>query len=186
MTKEAYNTLIMSAVKPAQSFNAKGNSMALQPEGGKTKFKQTLKAHLSVADQIKEHNAEKRATWNQVAQMIRTESDERRRQLMALWLQKDEKKEPEDVYAKCIAIARRIMRGEKVSIEDMRLIAQHYPQLLFQALLLRQEDNDDDERDEDADEDGKFSDYAPTAIAVGGAASKPVAPAAPETSTAAE
>jgi len=142
-SKDAYHIYFAANVRLAQSQNI--ISKAALPDGGKDKFKQTLSKHLTLSDQIKAHSAEKRRTLAHIAETLRAESAEQRQRLMGLWMQKDEDEKPYDVLGKCLDIARRIMRGERVSAEDMRFLAQHYPQLLFQALLLRKEEEDQEE-----------------------------------------
>jgi len=137
-------------------------------EGRKAHFLQTLGKHMSVSDQIKSHNLEKRQMLAQMAEIFRVESEARRREFMALWLEKDEEK-PFDIFGKCMDIARRIMRGEKVTAEEMRLIAQHFPELLFQALLLRQPEKDLDENENEAEDETEFFDNSQKADGSSGA-----------------
>jgi len=100
---------------------------------------------------------------NQLLERMRAESEAKRMELLAKLAQRDDNESPYDIYAKCLDIARRIMRGEKVSAEEMRLLSQNFPELLFQALLLRQEEIELEESDERATSElapsGKTSSY---------------------------
>jgi len=110
----------------------------------KPSFYNTLLSHFpdtknSIANELKAYSREKRVMLNELLEQMRTEGEKRRQELLFELLLNDEDEGSYDVFGKCLDIARRIMRGEKVSVEEMRLLAQHFPQLLFQALLLRQE-----------------------------------------------
>jgi len=141
-----YNIFLSAMAKPTRGLAGKDARTATRPEDGREAFRQTIGAFMSTSEQIKAHNAEKRRTLAQVAEILRADSEQRRNELLALWLQKEEEK-PYDVFGKCLDIARRIIRGEKVTAEEMRLLSQNFPELLFQALLLRQMTNDDDEQE---------------------------------------
>ena len=81
---------------------------------------------------------------NQLAQKLRIESRAKRLELFKELMRKDDELDEYEAYGKAMDIARRIMRGERVSIEEMRFLAQHFPELLFQAMLLRNLDPDID------------------------------------------
>lgn len=103
---------------------------------------------------------EKKAVLNQLLQDMRAESEMRRQELMIELLTNNDEEETYDVYGKCLEIARRIMRGEKVSVEDMRLLGQNFPELLFQALLLKQEKTDRDFDDSKSEFEDHLMDYS--------------------------
>ena len=148
MSEGFLNNIFLSAMaKPTRGLAGKDTRAATRPEDGREAFRQTIGAFMSTSEQIKAHNAEKRRTLAQVAEILRADSEQRRNELLALWLQKDEDEKPYDVFGKCLDIARRIIRGEKVTAEEMRLLSQNFPELLFQALLLRQLTDDDDDHE---------------------------------------
>jgi len=177
---------ILAGFEPAQTFVGKGTKSQNPP------FASVLNKYMpdigaSTAEKVRANAVVKQKMLSQLSERFRAESEAKRQELLAKLLQKDDKKKPYDIFAKCLSIARRIMRGEKVSAEEMRLLAQHFPKLLFQALLLRQEDNDNEESDEEeVDEEGKFHVNSSAVKVVGGAASKPVAPAVPVANSAAD
>ena len=108
----------------------------------------------AVSEEVRARSAEKRMVIDQMLEKMRAESVARRQEFLAKLAQKDEDDDkPYDVFGKCLDIARRIMRGEKVSAEDMRFLAQNSPELLFQALLLRQEKTDRDENSDLPEDD---------------------------------
>lgn len=102
----------------------------------------------SFADQARALSEERKIMLNQLLEKLRAESDARRMELLSKLMQNDDVQKPYDIFAKCLDIARRIMRGEKVSAEEMRLLARYFPELLFQALLLKQEDVENDGNDD--------------------------------------
>lgn len=60
-----------------------------------------------------------------------------------------------DKQRKCLAIARRIMKGAKVTLEELRYLLENDPELYFMAMLMKQEkpQDDDDEEVELEDEE---------------------------------
>jgi len=103
---------------------------------------------VSFADEARAIVGEKRMMLIQLIERMRIENEAKRLELLSKILEK--KEEPYDIMRKCLEIAARIMRGEKVTAEEMRLLSQHFPELLFQALLLRKEEaNHDHSNDED-------------------------------------
>ena len=107
----------------------------------------------TIADQLRIQAVERKAMLNQLLETMRAASEAIRMELLSKLLQKDDYKDSYDMLGKALDIARRIMRGEKVSIEEMRFLAQYFPELLFQALLLKQEDKEDDQNTTRFDED---------------------------------
>jgi len=103
----------------------------------------------SYVDETKAIARDRKVILNQMLESLRAESDSSRQMILTKLLQKDDDDKPFDIHAKCLDIARRIMRGEKVSAEEMRLLSRYFPELLFQALLLRQE-NPEADRSEDS------------------------------------
>jgi len=91
---------------------------------------------------------ERKMVLSGLLERLRAESEMRRHELYSKLLQNDEEEKPYDVAGKCMDIARRIMRGEKVSPEEMRLLSRYYPELLFQALLLRHEGHEEKDSDD--------------------------------------
>ena len=146
--------------------NINGYSETTKSTGGKSikangpSFVNVFQNHLpktntTAADVARAMALEKRKMMNQMLEWMRTESETKRMELLSKLMQKDDE-EPYDLFRKCLDIARRIMRGEKVTAEEMRLLAQHFPELLFQALLLKQEEKDLDEYENPEKDDELF------------------------------
>ena len=104
------------------------------------------------ADQARARSEERKIILNQMLEKLRAESSTKQQALLSKLIQSDEDEKPYDIYSKCLEIAKKIMRGERVSAEEMRFLARYFPELLFQALLLRDDDPDlkeDDSQSED-------------------------------------
>jgi len=120
----------------------------------KSSFLDVLFGHLpnakntTFSDLAKARSEETRLIFNQLLERMRAESAAKQMELLSKLMQRDDDKKPYDLFSKCLEIARKIMRGEKVSAEEMQLLAQNFPELLFQALLLRQEEREDETTDE--------------------------------------
>ena len=104
-------------------------------------------------DQARVQSEERKLMLNHLMERLRADSEAKQHELLGKIMQSDKDEKPYDVFGKCLEIARRIMRGEKVSADEMRFLARYFPELLFQALLLRQEDKDTDEGDRLSDDD---------------------------------
>jgi len=114
---------------------------------------------VSFADVSRARLDERKVILNQLLERMRAESNAKRQEILTKLMQTEEDKKPYDVIGKCLEIARRIIRGEKVSAEEMRFLARYFPELLFQALLLREEHKDRDE-DEVLSDDDRLMDGA--------------------------
>lgn len=148
--------------EPAQPTGANGAKGANGVKAQSSPFADVFLRHwtekkVTVFDEFRAINADRRAFLNHLLEKMRAESEAKRMELLAKLMQKDDDENMYDIWAKCLDIARRIMRGEKVSAEEMRLLAQHFPELLFQALLLKQEDKEPDES-ESKEKDSSFCD----------------------------
>ena len=110
-------------------------------------YKYLPKEGATITDEIKTVSRDRRVLLNQLIESMRLESEARRNELLSRLAQKDDEELPLDVYSKCLKIAMKIMRGEKVSVQEMQFLAQNAPELLFMALIMRVEDNDRDEND---------------------------------------
>jgi len=97
------------------------------------------------ATQARERMEERKIMLAQLLERLRAESEAKQHELLYKLINQNDDEKPYDIFGKCLDIARRIMRGERVSAEEMRFLSRYFPELLFQALLLKQEDNDQDE-----------------------------------------
>jgi len=145
------NIASITNIDPSAETAQKTGGEGISPP--KPSFYDTLLGYLpsskgKIADEIRAHSREKRIMLNDLLEQLRLESDKRRQELLISLLREDDDKDNYDVFGKCLDIARRIMRGEKVSPEEMRLLAQNFPELLFQALLLREEKTESDREKE--------------------------------------
>jgi len=126
----------------------------------------------AIADKARPNAAEMNVMLNQMRERLLAESSARRLELVAKLLQKDNEESPYDLYMKCLDIARRIMRGEKVSQEEMTLLAQHFPELLFMALLFKQDEVDlkyEDDLPENEEAPSECSDVSGNSTSTAGA-----------------
>ena len=99
---------------------------------------------------------ERKEALNQMLEKLRAESDARRQEFYSILINKDEDEKPYDVTGKCLDIARRIMRGETVSAEEMQFLSRYFPELLFQALLLKHDKTDSGENESPSKNDDYF------------------------------
>ena len=81
----------------------------------------------------------------QFIEWMRTATESRRMRFLYELLLK-ESRETSDFFGKIMDIARRVMRSEMVSLEEMRLLAEQYPQLLFVVALLKHDGSDGSDR----------------------------------------
>ncbi len=58
-----------------------------------------------------------------------------------------------ETFSKCLTIAQRITRGDKVPLKDMKYLMEHEPDLYKQAILMRQPNSKPKEYDSVLDED---------------------------------
>jgi len=140
-----------------------------QVDGGKEKFQQTLSGFMSVSDQIKAHNLEKRKFLTHVAETMRTESEARRQKLLELLKKSDTKDKPYEIRIKCLKIARRIMRGDKVSIKDLQYLMENDPELYLLAIMFRVPKEDPEEHECISDEENNSWDGSQNSMVSSGA-----------------
>jgi len=69
-----------------------------------------------------------------------------------------ESHETSDLFGKIMDIARRIMNGEEVSLEEMRFLSDQNPQLLYVVILLKDDITDVDERNRRRERDRRKTD----------------------------
>ena len=88
------------------------------------------------------------STYKLLEQM-RVDTASMRLQLITGLLRKEKKETAQyDVQGKCMRIASKIIRGKKVTVEEMRFLLQNDPGLYFLALMMRLPDNEDEDDDE--------------------------------------
>jgi len=97
---------------------------------------------LSHADKAKETMEEKNKLLQQFMEWSRVGSETKRMDLLSIILQKEEVESSNDLFGNVVDIARRIMQGQKVAIEEMRYLAKHDPHLLYAAKLLKNPDTE--------------------------------------------
>ena len=156
---------MLQIVNPAQAYSeAAQASGAIGAKPPKPSFANVLSNHLpkagnTISDELRAHAAEKKLMLSELAEKLRVETRTKRMELLALLMQRDDDEKPYDMLGKALDIARRIMRGERVSAEDMRFLALHFPDLLFMALLLRQEEMETDGEDDQPNGECFIDDY---------------------------
>jgi len=163
---------LSNSSKLAKSRKGTSASQSVRGDGSKEEFQQTLRGFMSIPDQIREHNLEKRKFLAQVSETMRTESETRRQQLLALLKQSDAVEKPYDVKRKCLRIAMRIMRGDKVSMKDLQYLMENDPGLYLMAMLLRMPKEDPEEHECISDEENKSWDGSSSFRVFGGASMK--------------
>jgi len=82
----------------------------------------------------------------QFSEWMRVASETKRMELLYILLLKDSH-ETSDLFGMVMEIARRIMLGEEVSIEEMRFLSDQNPQLLFVVVMLKEQPSGDDEKE---------------------------------------
>ena len=133
----------------------------MQPDSIRAQFRHTMAKYVSFPDEpetgakVSAKTAAQSA--HQLMEKMRIDAAAMRLQFITALLQEDKKDVKQyDVQGKCMDIARRIMRGKKVSAEEMRFLMQNDPGLHFMAILLRQPDNAPDENGAASDVEGEL------------------------------
>ena len=136
----------------------------------------------NVHEMIEQYKMEKREIINMLLEEFRTQSETKRMELIEKLLSGG-KNDDEDPYSKCLDIFRKLMRGEKVSPEELRYLMQFAP-LLF---ILYQMLKDDDVKIEEDKSEEENSDKSADSDASKGSSSiaQAVISYAPDTSAAA-
>ena len=135
----------------------KATKSATQSENNRTQFRNTLAKYVSASDDnmagAKVSVKPDSKKIPQIAEQMRVNAAASRLKLITALLKAEEKeKKPYDVHSKCLDIARRIMRGKKVSAEEMRFLLQNDPGLYFMAILFRPPEYADDDESVEIDE----------------------------------
>ena len=93
----------------------------------------------------------------QFSEWVRVTTESKRMELLYNLLLKDNH-ETSDLFGKIMDIARRIMRGEDVSPEEMRFLADQNPQLLFVVIIMRDDTTDSDGKERRRDRERRTKD----------------------------
>ena len=136
-------------------------SATTTPKSVKTRFRHALAGYLSLQDKTGT-GAETRLgmlnmTPSQLMEKMQRDSNAMQLRLLTELSRKDDKSNDVDAQSKCLTIAMRILRGDKVPAKDMKFLLQNNPGLYFQAMMFRREKEDpevyesitDDEDDEE-------------------------------------
>jgi len=94
----------------------------------------------SAKEMIEMQKMELRVIANKLIEDFRIQSETKRMELIEKLLSKS-KNDDEDSYSKCLEIFRKLLRGEKVSPEEMKYLMQFAP-LLFLVYQMLKEDDD--------------------------------------------
>ena len=119
------------------------------PESTETEHKQ-----LNVYETIEKLKLEKRKLLNMLLQEFRANFEAKRLDLLEKLLSTD-KKDDEDPMLKCLRIFKKLLRGEKVSPEEMKFLMQFAPMLYLMVQLLKDDDfelNTENREDENTDQ----------------------------------
>ena len=93
----------------------------------------------------------------QFVEWIRVSTDSKRMEFLYNILLK-ENHETSDLFGKIMDIARRIMNGEEVTLEEMRFLQEQNPQLLYVVILLKEDSAEADGRERRRDRDRRGRD----------------------------
>lgn len=157
---------------------------ATQLDNKKTQFRNTMAKYISFPEESGTGAKVSAKTVNysthQLLEKMRVDTSAMRLQLITALLRKDEEDNKQyDTHRKCLDIARRIMRGKKVSAGEMRFLLQNDPGLYFMAILFRKTDSDSEENDRDFDDLFELSDESSVAGAGATANATPAGSSAP-------
>ena len=146
-SNDLYN--VTSSVQTT-TLNNNTSKPATQSGNEKTQFKNTLAKYVSVSEDkgtgIKAPIRPEGKSIPKMAEQMRVNAAASRLKLITSLLKAEEKeKKPYDVQSKCMDIAKRIMRGKKVSAEEMRFLLKNDPGLYFLAILFRSPENSDED-----------------------------------------
>ena len=89
-----------------------------------------------------------------------------------------------ETFSKCLTIAQRITRGDKVPLKDMKYLMEHEPDLYKQAILMRQPNSKPKEYDSVLDEDDTETKKEDSGAASSDSGNAPVSREAPPVSEA--
>ena len=106
---------------------------------------------------------ELRAIANMLLEEFRVQSEAKRIELIEKLLNKS-KNDNEDPHSKCMEIFRKLMRGEKVSPEEMKYLMQFAP-LLFILYQLLKDDDDIKIKEEEAEDEPVDTDKCGSSLA---------------------
>jgi len=93
----------------------------------------------------------------QFSEWVRVASESKRMELLYTLLLK-KSHESSDLFGTIMDIARRLMRGEDVSLEEMRLLAEQNPLLYFAVVVLKDETQETDESERRRERDRRSKD----------------------------
>ena len=123
-------------------------------------FMDALSNHLpelkqpTAKEAIERQQTELRAIANMLLEEFRIQSEAKRMELIEKLLNKG-KNDGEDPYSKCLEIFKKLMRGEKVSPEEMKFLMQFAPLLFMLYQMLKEEEvkiEENTSEEENADE----------------------------------
>ena len=130
------------------------------PDTTRARFKLALAGYFTVQEKPKTTAMQAKngngLSMKQMADKMRTENAAMRLRMLTEVLQKDKSKTTSNQYdaqIKCSIIATRIMRGDKVSDQDLRFLMEHDPHLYFIAIMSRVEKEDPEEYESITDDE---------------------------------
>ena len=168
--KDSYNIYFGDGANTTQSITGSKAKQEKQPDDVRLQFNKTLASFMPYSEQVKTRNEENRKALAHLMEKIRLDSRLRQIEMFNILQKKDSNKKEHDVQRKCQNIASRIMRGKKVSAEELRFLAEHDPMLYLIAMLMRPPETDDEENDNMPEDEGT-QEYASSDSSGGSAAS---------------
>ncbi|MDR2905013.1 MAG: hypothetical protein LBU73_03560 [Helicobacteraceae bacterium] len=141
------------------------------PAAAKEKTEANPAAIVSISEEAKSGATEAKKTSTQVSEETQGKAEGLGEYLASVKKQADGAAKSFEIQRKCLAIAMRIMSGDKVPNEDHRFLMKNDPELYSKAIMMRQEkvnpeeykrlSEDKDDADEKAAEDASGSVQTP-------------------------
>ena len=124
-----------------------------QSESKKAQFRSVLEKYAPLPEEtgqgVKISKKPDALSTYKLLEQMRVDTASMRLKLITELLRKEKKETAQyDVQGKCMRIASKIIRGKKVTVEEMRFLLQNDPGLYFLALMMRIPENDDEDDDE--------------------------------------
>jgi len=117
------------------------------------KNNETKKNEDEKAQLLKQQELEEKNRLKAQQQARQTELDMLKQQLESSEKQADATEDSFNTFSKCLVIAQRISRGDKVPTQDMKYLMKHEPDLYKQSIMLRQPNSKPKEHDTVLDEE---------------------------------
>ena len=158
MNKNSLDHINISGSADATKASIRKKAAATQrPDNARELFRKTLSAFFPDAKVAGPLFVEKKDSMAKLLDKVRDDSEALKLQLMSIWQQRDAAENEYEVRRKCLQIAMRLMKGAKVSPEDMQFLLENDPGLYLQAMLMRPVKTDSEEYESISGDEDKES-----------------------------